>query len=441
MLTKIFIATFLLAFQQQNVAAAATQSDVSNYQPNIAGEVVVLGGANFTQEVQDHPERSWFIKFYAPWCGHCKTLAPIWVELANTLKGKTNIAEVDCTLDEDICRDYGVTGFPTLKYISKNSAVEFRGARDHSTLLEFTEKASKSPVTYVDNAELTARLPEQEVSLIYIYNKDQPETANHDTIESVGHALLNDAVTYVTSDLEAVNKFGLQGKTLPVLVLYKNGRTLVYPGQGFSNTKEDRKDILRWIEDRKYPLYFEMGPANSNEVLRGKKFVVLSFFNPSRELEKQTDLLKATAEAYVESQEEDNGQVLFVWLDGIKHARYIYNVYGFGGNDLPAAVITDPKVTNHNYFAETIDGKRLNLANPQAMVKAIADAQAGLLPTKSTIPRAQKIAVYINKAINKARQYWYISIPAFVAITYMALKPLFAFFASMDSTNKEDKKE
>lgn len=37
----------------------------------------------------------------------------------------------------------------------------------------------RSPVTYVDNAELTARLPEQEVSLIYIYNKDQPETANH----------------------------------------------------------------------------------------------------------------------------------------------------------------------------------------------------------------------------------------------------------------------
>lgn len=100
MLTKILIATFLLAFQQQNVVAAATQSDLSNYQPNTAGEVVVLGGANFTQEVQDHPERSWFIKFYAPWCGHCKTLAPVWVELANTLKGKTNIAEVDCTLAE-----------------------------------------------------------------------------------------------------------------------------------------------------------------------------------------------------------------------------------------------------------------------------------------------------------------------------------------------------
>jgi hypothetical protein len=166
-----------------------------------------------------------------------------------------------------------------------------------------------------------------------------------ETIESVGQALLNDAVTYITSDLEAVGRFGLQKSALPKLILYKNGRTLVYPGQGFSNTKEHRTDILAWVEDRKYPLYFEMGPANSNEVLRGKKIVVLSFFNPSRELEFQTSLLKVTAETYIERQEEDNGQVLFVWLDGIKHARYIYNVYGLSGNDLPAAVITDPKVT------------------------------------------------------------------------------------------------
>lgn len=139
-----------------------------------------------------------------------------------------------------------------------------------------------------------------------------------------------------------------------MLVLHKNGRTLVYPGQGFSNTKEDRTDILNWIDDRKYPLYFEMGPANSNEVLRGKKFVVLTFFNPSRELEKQTDLLKATAEAYIKSQEEDDGQVLFVWLDGIKHARYIYNVYGFSGSDLPAVVITDAKVTIYFLSVNTI---------------------------------------------------------------------------------------
>lgn len=38
----------------------------------------------------------WFVKFYAPWCGHCQHLAPTWEKMANKLKGKVNVAEVNC---------------------------------------------------------------------------------------------------------------------------------------------------------------------------------------------------------------------------------------------------------------------------------------------------------------------------------------------------------
>ena len=42
-------------------------------------------------------DKGWFVKFYAPWCGHCKQLAPIWDELSEKHSKTFNVAKIDCT--------------------------------------------------------------------------------------------------------------------------------------------------------------------------------------------------------------------------------------------------------------------------------------------------------------------------------------------------------
>ncbi|RUS28282.1 hypothetical protein BC938DRAFT_482073 [Jimgerdemannia flammicorona] len=77
---------------------ALPQKDEPSEVPNPDGLTVALTSATFQSEVFNRPDRHWFIKMYAPWCGHCKNLMPVWDQLAKQLKGKVNIGKVDCTV-------------------------------------------------------------------------------------------------------------------------------------------------------------------------------------------------------------------------------------------------------------------------------------------------------------------------------------------------------
>ena len=57
----------------------------------------------------------WLIMFYAPWCGHCKQLAPIYDQLGEQLKDSTEfvVAKMDSTVNE--IEDIKIQSFPTIK--------------------------------------------------------------------------------------------------------------------------------------------------------------------------------------------------------------------------------------------------------------------------------------------------------------------------------------
>ena len=48
------------------------------------------------------------VEFYAPWCGHCKNLAPEYKKAAKALKGIVKIGAVDLTVHKDVGNPYGI---------------------------------------------------------------------------------------------------------------------------------------------------------------------------------------------------------------------------------------------------------------------------------------------------------------------------------------------
>merc|ERR1711920_846721 len=83
-----------------------------------------------------------FVKFFAPWCGHCKRMKPDWDKLMAEFKDSKSalVADVDCTAGgKPLCDSNGVRGFPTLKYGDPNNLEDYKGGRDFDALKKFAE--------------------------------------------------------------------------------------------------------------------------------------------------------------------------------------------------------------------------------------------------------------------------------------------------------------
>ncbi|XP_026473312.1 thioredoxin domain-containing protein 5 homolog [Ctenocephalides felis] len=108
--------------------------------PDAVNGLVELTEDTFADHVR---EGQHFVKFYAPWCGHCQSLAPVWEKLASTFEHEdsVSIAKIDCTQHRPICTQFEVKGYPTLLWIEDGKKVEkYSGQRNHEELKAYVEK-------------------------------------------------------------------------------------------------------------------------------------------------------------------------------------------------------------------------------------------------------------------------------------------------------------
>ena len=88
-----------------------------------------------------------FVKFFAPWCGHCKSMKPAWDTLMSEYEGSENIliADVDCiNSGKDLCEKVGVQGFPTIKHGDPANLEDYKGGRDADSLKKFASELKPS---------------------------------------------------------------------------------------------------------------------------------------------------------------------------------------------------------------------------------------------------------------------------------------------------------
>jgi len=117
------------------------------------GPVKVVVGETFNEIVKDET-KDVLIEFYAPWCGHCKKLTPIYEELGEKLKDNKDIviAKMDATLN-DAPPEFKVSGFPTMYWApmgNKANPVKYQGGREVNDFVDYIKKHATNPVDIPD---------------------------------------------------------------------------------------------------------------------------------------------------------------------------------------------------------------------------------------------------------------------------------------------------
>ncbi|CAF3636329.1 unnamed protein product [Rotaria sordida] len=125
---------------------------------NEGKDTIELTDSNFDSTVIDS-EDMWLVEFMAPWCGHCKNLAPEWARAAIELKGKVKLGVVDATVHTQLAQRYGIQGFPTIKFFPSGrkdgQAEEYDGGRTSSDIVVWALDKFQANVPAPDVLEIT----------------------------------------------------------------------------------------------------------------------------------------------------------------------------------------------------------------------------------------------------------------------------------------------
>lgn len=130
--------------------------------------VLVLTDANFDEELAKHEHL--LVEFYAPWCGHCKQLAPEYAKAAQRLAQNNppyHLAKVDATEQKKLAERFAIKGFPTLYFYNKGAQSEYTGGRSENDIVNWILKRVGPPSTEVTCDELKTKVSQNKLTLVY----------------------------------------------------------------------------------------------------------------------------------------------------------------------------------------------------------------------------------------------------------------------------------
>ncbi|KAG2233191.1 thioredoxin-like protein [Thamnidium elegans] len=299
MVRKTFLFTAIAA-----TFAALTHSVLAEE----ASDVLSLTEKTFDQQVLD--QDLMLVEFFAPWCGHCKALAPEYEVAATTLKEKNiKIAKVDCTENQDLCQKYEVRGYPTLKIFRNGETSEYKGARKADGIVSYMQKQASPAVTELDATNFGEFHTSDRVVVVG-YAKDE---ASKEAFKAAANKLRDDFLFGIVTD-EALAKEH-KVTEFPTLVVYKQ----FDEGRNDKIGEFDAAKIEEFVKTNSFPLLDAIDASNFQSYAEAGLPLAYLFHDNDELAEKLIEMATPLAQKY-------KGKINFVHIDANKFGGHAANL-------------------------------------------------------------------------------------------------------------------
>ena len=323
------------------------------------GEVLIFTDKNFDDEIQKHNKI--LVEFYAPWCGHCKKLAPEYVKAAEILAKEdppVYLAKVDATEEKELADRYEIQGFPTLKWIVNQKAVEYNGGRTAEEIVSWIKKRTGPPSQEVSDSDLKTLKLKDKIVVAFFGDKESTE---YKAFQEA--ATEDDKTTYVHN--LAIDATLPEGAKRPVIVLYRqfDEPFVLFDGKYAS------EEILNFVSKSSIPTLIEFHEDYIKPIFQDQKDAIFLMVN-----KKDNNKLFSTFE---EAAKEQKGKLLFVHsgiTEGIQ--QRLAEFLGVTAADMPRLVVITFNSGNVDKFVYSGD---LNSLTTQDVAKFIDQFKAGEL--------------------------------------------------------------
>jgi len=296
------------------LAALATASDVHDLTKDTFGAFVQDNGLVLAE-------------FFAPWCGHCKALAPEYEEAATALKEKDiQLAKIDCTVESDLCSSYGVEGYPTLKvFRGTDNIVPYTGPRKAQAIVSYMTKQSLPSVSLLTSSSaLDEFKTSDKVVVVGFFGAD--DKASNATFGEIADSLRDSYLFGATSDAGLAEA---EGVLQPGVVVYKE----FDEGKNVHEGAFTVEGITAFAKTAATPLIGEVGPETYAGYMAAGIPLAYIFSATAEERESLSKTLRPIAEKY-------KGKISFATIDAEAFGQHAQNLNLETGN-WPAFAIQD----------------------------------------------------------------------------------------------------